>query len=165
MFCVLPLLVLLGVSLETAASFLLFHNVAMLLREKSVSGEDWIWALYFYNSQSLLLLRGKRFQSGYKQVNLQYNTWVRQFYIIITVTRLHIITVIIVYTPNQGTNREKYFNHTIYQRERCRLWREINTLPSISSFTDHVFSIFRRKKYGSDLSEMDIKIVIPAPTQ
>ena len=23
---------------------------------------------------------------------------------------------IIVYTPNQGTNREKYFNHNIYQR-------------------------------------------------
>ena len=23
---------------------------------------------------------------------------------------------IIVYTPNQGTNREKYFNHIIYQR-------------------------------------------------
>ena len=25
---------------------------------------------------------------------------------------------IIVYTSNQGTNREKYFNHNIYQRER-----------------------------------------------
>ena len=25
---------------------------------------------------------------------------------------------IIVYTPEQGTNREKYFNHIIYQRER-----------------------------------------------
>ena len=24
---------------------------------------------------------------------------------------------IIVYTPDQGTNREKYFNHIIYQRE------------------------------------------------
>ena len=25
---------------------------------------------------------------------------------------------IFVYTPDQGTNREKYFNHNIYQRER-----------------------------------------------
>ena len=24
---------------------------------------------------------------------------------------------IIVYTPDQGTNREKYFNHIIYQRK------------------------------------------------
>ena len=70
----------------------------------------------------------------------------------------------IVYTPDQGTNREKYFNHIIYQRERCRLWREINTFPSISSLTDRVFSIFRQKKVRSDPSEMDIKLVTPAPT-
>ena len=72
---------------------------------------------------------------------------------------------VINYTPDQGTNREKYFNRNIYQRERCRLWREINTLPSISSLTDCVFSIFRQKKVWSDPSEMDIKVVIPAPTQ
>ena len=53
---------------------------------------------------------------------------------------------IIVYAPNQGTNREKYFNHIIYQRKRCRLWREINTLPSISSLTGRDFSIFRQEK-------------------
>ena len=46
----------------------------------------------------------------------------------------------------------------------CRLWREINTFPSISSLTDRVFSIFRQKKVRSDPSEMDIKMVIPAPT-
>ena len=70
-----------------------------------------------------------------------------------------------VYTPDQGTNREKYFNHNIYQSKRCRLWREINTLPSLSSLTDRVLSIFRQKKVRSDPSEMDIKVVIPAPTQ
>ena len=43
-------------------------------------------------------------------------------------------------------------------------WREINTLPSISSLTDRVFSIFRQKEVQSDPSEMDIKVVIPAPT-
>ena len=31
---------------------------------------------------------------------------------------------LVVYTPDQGTNREKYFDHIIYQRKRCRLWRE-----------------------------------------
>ena len=72
---------------------------------------------------------------------------------------------IIVYTPDQGTNREKYFKYNIYQREGCRLWREINTLPSIFSLTDGVFSIFWQKKVRSDPSEMDIKVVIPAPTQ
>ena len=37
--------------------------------------------------------------------------------------------------------------------------------PSTSSFTDRVFSIYRQKSYGSDPSELDIKVVIPAPTQ
>ena len=72
---------------------------------------------------------------------------------------------IIVYTPDQGTNREKYFNHIICQREKCRLWREINTFPSISSLTDRVFSIFRQEEVRSDPSKMDIKVFIPLPTQ
>ena len=36
--------------------------------------------------------------------------------------------------------------------------------PSIFSRTDRVFSIFGQKKVWSDPSEMDIKVVIPAPT-
>ena len=36
---------------------------------------------------------------------------------------------------------------------------------SISSFIDHVFSIFRRKGYGSNPPEIDIKMLIAAPTQ
>ena len=48
--------------------------------------------------------------------------------------------------------------------KRCRLWREINTLSSISSLTDRILSIFRQKRVRSDPSEMDIKVVIPAPT-
>ena len=55
----------------------------------------------------------------------------------------------IVYTPDQGTNREKYFNHTIYQRKRCRLWREINTLPSIFSLTASFPSLDRKKTVRS----------------
>ena len=34
----------------------------------------------------------------------------------------------------------------IIKRKRCRIWREINIFPSISSLTDSVFSIFRQKK-------------------
>ena len=51
---------------------------------------------------------------------------------------------IIVYTPIQGTNREKYFDHNS-NNEKRRLGREINTSPSISSLMHCVFSIFRQK--------------------
>ena len=71
----------------------------------------------------------------------------------------------IVYTPSQGTNREKNFNQINYKDKRCRLWREINTFPSISSLLGCVFSFFQRKKYEPNPSEMDIKLLIPAPTQ
>ena len=53
----------------------------------------------------------------------------------------------------------------LFTKEKCRLWREINTFPSISFLTDRVLSIFRQKRVRSDPSEMDIKVVIPAPTQ
>ena len=33
----------------------------------------------------------------------------------------------------------------IKERERCRLWREINTFSSISSLTDRVFPIFQQE--------------------
>ena len=59
---------------------------------------------------------------------------------------------------------EKYFNHNDYKGNMPTL-AEINNFSSISSFTDRVFSIFRRKVYGSDQSEMGIKVIIPAPTQ
>ena len=72
---------------------------------------------------------------------------------------------IMVYTPSQSTNTEKYFNHIIYKDKSCRFWRETNTSPSISSLLDCVISIFRRKKYEPNPSEVDIIMVIPAPTQ
>ena len=71
----------------------------------------------------------------------------------------------IVYTPNQGTTRERYFNHIIYKGKKAEFWSEINTYPFILSFMDRVFSIFRKKGYGFNPSEMDIKVVIPAPTK
>ena len=68
------------------------------------------------------------------------------------------------YAPNQETNREKYFNQTIYDGKTPTLVRK-NTSPSISSFMNLIFSIFQRKNCGSNPTEMDIKMVIPAPTQ
>ena len=49
---------------------------------------------------------------------------------------------IIAYTPSQGTNRVKYFNHNNHKDENCRLWLEIYTFPSISSLIGCAFSIF-----------------------
>ena len=72
---------------------------------------------------------------------------------------------IIVYTPSQDTNREKYFNHINYKDKRCRLRQEINTFPSISSLRGSAFSIFHLKMNEPDPSQMDIKLLNSAPTQ
>ena len=64
----------------------------------------------------------------------------------------------IVYTPIQGTNKEKLFNHVIFKGE-------VQTLAgnnhSTSSFKDSVFSTFWRIMYGSKPSEMDIRWLFP----
>ena len=77
MFCVLPLLVLSGVSLETGANFLLFLSVAIFLEEgKLVSDEDWIYLLRLLSflslrfqvsviQKSVLILKGNIKQSQY----------------------------------------------------------------------------------------------------
>ena len=41
---------------------------------------------------------------------------------------------------------------------------EIDTFPSIYFLIGRVLSIFRRKMDGRNPSEMDIKVLIPAPT-
>ena len=48
---------------------------------------------------------------------------------------------IIVYTPMKGTIRKNYFNHITYRGIR-QLWREIITIPSISSFIDSQTAFF-----------------------
>ena len=63
----------------------------------------------------------------------------------------------IVYRPIHSTNREKYLT-ILFIKEKCQLWPEMNTSPSISSS-------IRRKRYGFNMSEMDIRVVIPAPTK
>ena len=55
-------------------------------------------------------------------------------------------------------SRQKYFSHNNNKGK-------LKSFPSTSFFTDCVFSIFRRKLYGYDQSELDIKLLIPAPTQ
>ena len=50
-------------------------------------------------------------------------------------------------------------------KEKGRFWREMDTAPSVSSYIDRVFSESRGKKYGSNPSEEDIKVVTPAPTK
>ena len=63
-FGALPLLVLSGVSLETAANFLLFLNVAMLLGENLFSCEDWIFYFIFFIQMMLLVwYKGKSLQN------------------------------------------------------------------------------------------------------
>ena len=72
---------------------------------------------------------------------------------------------ILVYTPSQGKNREKYLNQITYQDKKGQLWREINTFLSISSLIGYVFSIFWRITYDPTPSEIEIEVFIPAPTQ
>ena len=173
-FCGWLFLVLLGFSLETAANFLLFLNVAMMhdAGEKVLSNvKIELNLLFFFKFEYLLLLRGKSFNKSKllmtskisvipKATKLYNNTstFVSPIYV------FSLAGFIKVYTPNQATNRDKYFNHIIYKREMLPL-AEINTCLSLFSFMDRVFSIFRRKNYWSNPSETDIKEVIPAPTQ
>ena len=114
-----------GVSLETAANFLLFPSVAMRLGDKILSVvktdcDFHLWLTVMISSY----YEGKEFSIS---TNTQVIWWTVQYrkatiYIIITVN-LFLLFIrflagnIIVYTPNQGTNREKYFNHIIYEEK------------------------------------------------
>ena len=47
---------------------------------------------------------------------------------------------------------------------KCQLWQERNTFPSIFSLIGRVFTFIRQKIDAPDPSELDIKMLIPAPT-
>ena len=70
----------------------------------------------------------------------------------------------IVYTPSQGTNKEKYW-HFYYIKARMLTLAGNKQLfhPSFPPM-DARFSFFRRKIDGPNPSEMDIKMPIPPPT-
>ena len=108
------ILVFSGVSLETAAKFLLFLKFAMTLREKLCRQWRLNWSFYFIQQwYSLPIMREKGFkkmQTVWYQV--QYNTQRLQFikkqkYFHFSYIYLSLAGNIIVYTPNQGTNRKK----------------------------------------------------------
>ena len=71
---------------------------------------------------------------------------------------------IIVYPPSQSTNRENYFVHHYIKVRNADSGRKKTTFPSISSITVRAFSIFRKKMDGTNPSEVEIKVFIPAPT-
>ena len=66
MFCVLPLLVLSGVSIETEANFLLFLNVAMKLGEKVFSAVKTEFLFHFLQTVKLLFFKMREKSSKYK---------------------------------------------------------------------------------------------------
>ena len=168
------------VPLAIAANSLLFHSVAINLKEGKISIVVKIeiivifWNNFWFQRKCRFsywreivsindsqLSRTKLFNQTctvlYKNIH-DNSTFISLIY---TFSQQNIV----VYMPSQGTNREWYFNHTNYKDKRCRLWRESNTFRSISPLMGCVFSIFRRKKYELNSSEMDIKLFIPAPTQ
>ena len=70
---------------------------------------------------------------------------------------------LIVYTPGQCTNRDKY-PQKVTSKWGCRLWREMNIFPSISYLIGRVLTMFRQRIDGPNPVEMDSKVFIPAPT-
>ena len=71
---------------------------------------------------------------------------------------------VLVYTPSQGANREKYFNHVNYKGKMATLaWNKQHSIHLVSLMPR--FFIFRRKMYGPNPSKLDIEVFFPAPTQ
>ena len=66
-------------------------------------------------------MREKSFQSNSQRlINVQFGKATikkKILYFRFSYLYLSLAGNIIVYTPDQGTNREKYFNHIIYQRK------------------------------------------------
>ena len=63
------------------------------------------------STNSQMLFKGKKVQ--YRKVTIYLKITVIHF----SYLYFSLAGNIIVYTPDQGTNREKYLNHIIYQRE------------------------------------------------
>ena len=71
---------------------------------------------------------------------------------------------IIFYTPIQGTNREQYFNHIIHRGKNADSGGNKTPFrPFLLSYTTS-FPSFYKKMYESSPLEMDIRVLIPAPT-
>ena len=115
-------LVFSGVSLETAAIFLLFLKVAMLLREKFYQQYRLNWSFIFVIK--VLISSYYEGKGSIKTKELMTSNPVQyskatNYILILVLSFLLFIPFragnINVYTPTRGTNREKYFNHIIYK--------------------------------------------------
>ena len=119
-------LVFSGVSLETAANFLLFLNVAMLLSEKLCQLWRVNWSFLFLTKLLISFYLGvdlrannlkedKTVNDLYKRYNTRgLSNYIKKIIIVSPIFTFSLAESINVYAPNQGTNREKYFNHFIY---------------------------------------------------
>ena len=108
-------LVFSGVSLETAANFLLFINVAIILREELCQLWKLNWVLFFLSKCLSPLSSGKKFQPS------KNSYWCQKYSTIPTGSNLNtnissfvspnntfsLAGNIVVYRPSQGVNREK----------------------------------------------------------
>ena len=121
-----------GVSIETASNFLLFLNVAMILRESLCQ----LWKLNCFfkfcnKSVDLLFYEGKGFPQ--KQSVNDFKKWIKyqkatnlsnsNITFIPPINTFALAGNIIVHTPTQGTNRGKNFNHNIYEGKMPTLAR------------------------------------------
>ena len=153
-------------------TFSFFLRVAINLREKLVSCEDWN-DLFFFNSSLISYFYEVKGSNNSKQLmmeNFVYNTREATIYIILTILAFLLFIHFpwretYLFTQQFQVQIRKSALIIIFIKEKCRLWRETNTFPSIYSLTDRVFSIFRQKIYVSNPSEMNIKMLIPAPTR
>ena len=80
-----------------------------------------IWGIKFqsYKSQKMILENNNTKQSQYfikGTIPKGYNLYNNNCTFISPIYTFPWPENMIVYTPDQGTNREKYFNHNIYQR-------------------------------------------------
>ena len=82
--------------------------------------------------------------------NSFYKTKSFNFYITKTYFRFSFLYILIggkhnFFTSQFEVQLAKSTLIILFTREKCQLWQEKNTFPSISSFIDRVFSIFRQK--------------------
>ena len=97
-------------------------------------------------------MKGKSFQQKQTDNNVEFGTIPKDYnlyYNISTfVSPIYTFSLagnIIVYTRQFKVQIGKSTLNILSIKEKCLLWREINTSPSISSSMDRVFSIFRQK--------------------
>ena len=151
-------LVFSGVSLETAAIFLLFLKVAMLLREKFYQQYRLNWSFIFVIK--VLISSYYEGKGSIKTKELMTSNPVEyskatNYILILVLSFLLFIPFragnIIVYTPNRGTNREEYFNHIIYKEK-------MPTLAGNKQLSVHSF-LHRRRLFHLSTEKVRVQSV------